>query len=262
MVALVMSTTMPIAITRAVSPAIGQCELTHLERQPIDVQLAVAQHQRYCDALTSLGCAVLHLPAEPALPDSVFVEDTAIVLDDIAIITRPGAAARRAETASIAQALAPYRRLVFIEVPGLVDGGDVLRLDKTLYVGLSTRSNQAAIDQMRTILTPLGYTVQGVLVEGCLHLKSAVTQVGPQTLLVNPRWVDAESFGDWQGIEVDPAEPYGANALWVQGAVIYPTSYPRTAQRLIAAGIPLVTVEAGELIKAEGAVTCCSLILT
>lgn len=253
---------MPIAITRAVSPAIGQCELTHLERQAIDVQLASAQHHGYCDALSTLRCAVLHLPAEPALPDSVFVEDTALVLDEIAIITRPGAASRRAETASIAQALTPYRPLAFIAEPGLVDGGDVLRLGKALYVGLSTRSNQAAIDQLRAILQPFSYTVQGVQVDGCLHLKSAVTQVGPRTLLVNPAWVDVETFGDWQVIAVDPAEPYGANALWVQGAVIYPTSYPRTAQRLRAAGVQLQLVEASELIKAEGAVTCCSLILS
>lgn len=252
---------MPIAITRKVSPALAQCELTHLERQSIDLSLAVTQHHQYTHALTNLGCAVLHLPAEPTLPDSVFVEDTAIVLDELAIITRPGALSRRPETASIAQALAPYRRLAYIEAPGLVDGGDVLRLEKTLYVGLSTRSNQPAIAQMQHILAPFGYTVQGVAVDGCLHLKSAVTQVGPQTLLVNPRWVDVELFGDWQVIEIDPSEPYGANALWVQGAVIYPTSYPRTEQRLRAAGIPVVTVDASELIKAEGAVTCCSLLV-
>jgi dimethylargininase len=251
---------MLIALTREVSPAIGQCELTHLARQPINVELARQQHHQYENALSALGCLVLRLPAEPALPDSVFVEDTALVLDEVAIITRPGADSRKPETAMVAQALAPYRKLYTIVEPGVVDGGDVLRLGKTLYVGLSSRSNQAAIEQLRTILTPYGYTVQGIAVTGCLHLKSAVTQVDERTLLVNPRWVDAEVFEDWQIIEVDPAEPYGANVVRVADTVIYPSSYPRTYQRLVDAGLQVHLVDASELIKAEGAVTCCSLL--
>ena len=251
---------MRIAITRAVSPNIGQCELTHLDRQPIDLALARAQHHQYETALAALGCKVIQLPAEPALPDSVFVEDAAVVLDEVAIITRPGADSRKPETVSIAQALAPYRTVRTIEAPGTVDGGDVLRIGKTLYVGLSSRSNQAAIEQMAGFLQPFGYTVQGVPVKGFLHLKSAVTQVAAATVLINPAWVDATLFAELKIIEIDPTEAYAANTLLIGETVIYPISYPRTCQRLMQAGIPVQTADVAELIKAEGAVTCCSLI--
>lgn len=253
---------MLIAITREVSPNIGQCELTHLDRQPIDLSLAQAQHHQYEATLEALGCQLVRLPAEPTLPDSVFVEDTAIVLDEIALLTRPGAASRQAETASIAQALAPYRIVQTIVAPGIVDGGDVLRIGKRLYVGLSSRSNEAAVAQMADLLRPFGYSVQGVQVQGCLHLKSAVTQVSPMMLLVNPAWVDAGLFGDMQVIEVDSEEPHAANALLIGDTVVYPTSYPYTAQRLTQYGIQVHQVDVGELIKAEGAVTCCSLVFT
>ena len=249
-----------IAITREVSPNIGECELTYLERQPIDIERARSQHHQYTAALVALGCQVIQLPAEPTLPDSVFVEDTAVVLDEVAIITRPGADSRKPETTSIAQALKPYRKLCTIEAPGTVDGGDVLRIGKRLYVGLSSRSNQAAVEQMAAWLKPFGYTVQGVVVNGFLHLKSAVTQVAEQTLLINPAWVDAALFGDMKIIEIDPTESYAANTLLIGETIIYPTSYPRTRQRLEQQGIPVCAVEATELIKAEGAVTCCSLI--
>jgi dimethylargininase len=253
---------MRIAITRAVSPNIGQCELTHLDRQPIDLALARTEHHQYEATLAALGCQVIQLPAEPALPDSVFVEDTAVVLDEVAIITRPGADSRKPETISIAQALAPYRTLCTIEAPGTVDGGDVLRIDKRLYVGLSSRSNQAAIEQMAGFLQPFGYTVQEVPVNGFLHLKSAVTQVAAATVLINPAWVDAKLFGHMKIIEIDPTEAYAANTLLIGETVIYPISYPRTQRRLEQAGISVQTVDVAELIKAEGAVTCCSLIFS
>lgn len=253
---------MLIAITREVSPNIGQCELTHFDRQPIDLSLAQTQHHQYEAALEALGCQLVRLPAEATLPDSVFVEDAAIVLDEIALLTRPGADSRQAETASIAQALAPYRTVQPIVTPGIVDGGDVLRIGKRLYVGLSSRSNEAAVAQMVDLLRPFGYAVQGVQVQGCLHLKSAVTQVSPTMLLVNPAWVDAGLFRDMQVIEVDAEEPHAANALLIGDTVVYPTSYPSTAQRLAQYGIQVHQVDVGELIKAEGAVTCCSLVFT
>ena len=251
---------MRIAITRQVSPQIGQCELTHLERQVIDVELARRQHHQYEEALAALGCQVHCLPVEPNLPDSVFVEDTAVVLDEMAIITRPGADSRKPETASIARALEPYRQLYTITAPGTVDGGDVLCLGKTIYVGLSTRSNQPAVDQMMVFLKPYGYIVKGVNVSGCLHLKSAVTQVADNTLLINPEWVEMEIFKGMYFIEVDPSEPYGANALLIGNNIIYPSSYPRTRRRLEDYGLSVKTVDVSELIKAEGAVTCCSLV--
>lgn len=250
-----------IAITRQVSPAINQCELTHLERQPIDLDLARAQHHEYEDALRSLGFEVISLPPEPDLPDSVFVEDAAIVLDECAIITRPGAGSRQPEIESIARALTPYRKLYLIQPPATVDGGDILTVDKTLFVGISSRSNQVAIDQMQNYLSPFGYEVRGVEVTGCLHLKSAVTQVAGDTLLVNPAWVNKSAFPGMKFIEVDPSEPYAANAVMVEGAVIYPTAFPKTRERLEGAEIKLVLVDASELAKAEGAVTCCSLLI-
>jgi dimethylargininase len=247
-----------IAITREVSPKIAECELTHLERQVIDVDNARRQHQQYEDALAALGCQVQRLPVE--LPDSVFVEDPAIVLDELAVITRPGAESRQPETEPIARALEPYRKLAFIQPHGTLDGGDVLRIGKALYVGISGRSNLAGIEQLRSILEPYGYSVQGVELHGCLHLKSAATQVAEDTLLINPAWVDGRVFGELNLIEVDPQEAFAANAVWIGDAVIYPAAFPHTRQRLEAVGIKVHVVDASELAKAEGGVTCCSLI--
>ena len=249
-----------IAITRGVSPAIEHCELVHQERRPIDVARAMRQHRRYEEALAALGCRVETLPADPELADSVFVEDACVVLDEVAVITRPGAESRRPETAPIARALAPYRPLVSIAPPGTLDGGDVLRIGRTLYVGLSDRSNQAAIDQLSRALAPYGYAVRGVAVRGCLHLKSAVTAVDDETVLVNPEWVDAVVFTGTRAIEIDPREPGAANVLRIGERVIYPASFPATRRRLAAAGVDVVEVDVSELQKAEGAVTCCSLV--
>ncbi len=251
---------MLIAITRQISPRFNECELTHLDRQPIDLDLARAQHHQYEAALRELGCEVISLPPEPDLPDSVFVEDVALVFDEVAIITRPGADSRKPEAASIARALSPYRALFAIEAPGTLDGGDVLRVGRTVYVGLSSRSNRSAVEQLQGFLAPYGYTVKGVEVTGCLHLKSAVTQVSEDTLLINPAWVDCSIFGEMRCIAVDDREPSAANAVWIENSVIYPSSFPATQQRLEEAGLHLMIVAATEVAKAEGAVTCCSLI--
>ncbi len=249
-----------IAVTRGVSPAIERCELVHQERRPIDVALARRQHRLYEEALAALGCRVEALPADPELADSVFVEDTAIVLDEVAVITRPGAESRRPETAPVARALAPYRPLGSIETPATLDGGDVLRIGRTLYVGLSGRSNQAAIDQLSRALAPHGYTVRPVAVQGCLHLKSAVTALGDDTVLVNPEWVDPAVFAGTRSIEIDPRERGAANLLRIGERVIYPASFPATRRRLAAAGVNVLEVDVSELQKAEGAGTCCSLV--
>jgi len=252
---------MLVALTRELSPSITRCQLTHLAREPIDVARAERQHQRYRHCLAELGCQVVTLPAEPELPDSVFVEDTAVVVDELAVLTRPGAESRRPETASVARVLAQYRRLAAIQPPGTLEGGDVLRLERRVLVGLSGRSNREGIDQLRALLEPHGYTVEPVSVGGCLHLKSAVTQVAPETVLLNPTWVDAAPFAGLLRIEVDPAEAHAANALLAGDGVIYPTAFPRTAERLERSHIPLTRVDVSELAKAEGAVTCCSLLL-
>ncbi len=249
-----------IAITRDVSPSIGDCLLTHLTRQVIAVDRARQQHRQYEERLTALGCRVHMLPAEPDLPDSVFVEDTAVVLDELALITRPRAAARQAETPSVAEALRRYRPLSAIQVPDTLDGGDVLRVGRSVFVGLSGRTNREGVEQMRALLSPYGYRVQEVPISGCLHLKSAVTQVAEDTLLINRTWVDAGAFGPMRHIAGHPAEPRAANGLLVGDRVIYPSAYPATRRRLMEGGIALEIVAMSELAKAEGAVTCCSLV--
>lgn len=251
---------MKTAILREVSPSLGQCELTHIVREPISVEVARAQHGDYERLLVSLGCSVVLLPAEPDLPDAVFVEDTAVVLPDLAIITRPGAPSRRPETPSIVAALGRYRRLAHIESPGTIDGGDVLVAGQTIFIGETGRSNSNAIEQVARLTHPLGYTVRGVHVAGCLHLKSAATLCGPDTLLINPAWVNPAVFGAMPMVEVDPSESPAANALLLDGNLIYPAAFPRTRERLRALGVRVHGVDLSELAKAEGAVTCCSLI--
>jgi dimethylargininase len=249
-----------IAITRDVSPSLAACELSFVPRMAIDTARATIQHDAYRHALQSLGCRVIALPMLPDLPDSVFVEDVALVLDELAIVTRPGAASRRPESASVADALIHYRPLRAIEAPGTLDGGDVVRVDRKLFVGLGARSNGSGIDQLRGLLDEFGYTVHAVPTQGCLHLKSAVTLVADGTLLVQPAWVDIATFADSRLIEVDPHEAHAANALRIGDAVIHPACFPHTRKRLEAAGIRVVPVDISELQKAEGAVTCCSLV--
>ncbi len=251
-----------IALTREVSPELGRCELTHLAREPIDVERARGQHQTYEGVLRGLGCRVERLPATPELADSVFVEDTVVVVDELAVVLRPGAASRRTETRTMAKALAPYRRVTSLEHPATLDGGDVLRLGRQVFVGRSSRSNQAGVESLRNTLEPLGYLVSAVEVGGCLHLKSAVTEVAAGTILVNPDWVDPEAFGAARVIEVDPQEPMAANGLRVAGSVVFPMSFRRTRKRLEDGGICVISVDVSELAKAEGAVTCCSVLFS
>jgi dimethylargininase len=251
---------MLIAVTREVSPSLDDCELSFVSRSVIDVDRARAQHLDYLRLLMALGCRVLTLPAEPRYPDSVFVEDVAVVLDEVAVMTRPGAASRRDEGTAVADALRAYRALHAIEAPATLDGGDVLRVGRTLYVGQGARSNAEAVAQLRSILEPFGYAVRGVATHGCLHLKSAATQVADDALLVQPQWVDRDIFGDMRTVEVDPDEPHAANALRIGEVAVLPACFPRTRQRLVDAGIEVASVDVSELQKAEGAVTCCSLV--
>ena len=250
-----------LAFTREVSPAIAECELTHLPRQPIDPETAIRQHKSYERCLTELGCRVCRLPGGAELPDGVFIEDTAVVLDELAVIARPGAVSRRRETAAVADALRPHRPLVTVDPPGTLDGGDVLRVGRSIYVGRSSRSNAEGIRQLARHLAPLGYDVCAIEVSGALHLKSAVTEVAEGTLLINGDWVQPEAFPGMNLIAVDPAEPFGGNALRIGGTVIYSSSFPRTRSALQARGIAVRVVDHSELAKAEGGVTCCSLIL-
>ena len=252
---------MTIAITRGISPRFAECEITHIERTPIDLDIARTQHQAYVNALRELGCIVIELPAEPDLPDSVFVEDTAFILPEVAVITRPGADSRKPETESVIRALTSLVKLVRVREPATLDGGDVLVLGKKIYIGLSTRSNQAAVNQLNEMLREYGYSVTGVALHDCLHLKSAVTRVDDRTLLINKKWVDASQFENFDWIEADPSEPYAANCLPLGDSIIFPTAFPKTCAKLEQKGYKILPVDVSELAKAEGAVTCCSLII-
>jgi dimethylargininase len=245
-----------LAVTRDVSRNIHLCELTHVDRQPIDYAIAAAEHREYRRLLESLGLEVVRLPADDAYPDCVFIEDTAIVLPELAVITRPGAESRRGETRVVAEELQKHRPLVHIEAPATIDGGDVLVLDDRIYVGLSERTNEAAIAQLRF------HTRREVIpvnVHGCLHLKTAVTRVAKDALLINREWIDATPFAGWTLIDAE--EPFGANALLAGDVVVYPDAFPRTREKLVAHGLDVRMVPAGELAKAEGGVTCCALLV-
>jgi dimethylargininase len=202
----------------------------------------------------------VRVPAAPDLPDAVFIEDTAIVLDEVAIITRPGAPSRRDEIDAVASLLAAHRPVRALEPPATLDGGDVLRLGRTLYVGRSGRSNAHGIEQLRSLVAPLAYEVVAVEFTGCLHLKSAVTALADGLLLHNPAWVSAAAFPSCDAVAVDEHEPHAANALLVDWAIVFPSQHPRTLARLIARGLRVATIDTRELGKAEGGVTCCSLI--
>jgi dimethylargininase len=248
------------AVTRAVSPAIVHCELSFIDRRPINLALAQEQHHAYESLLGKLGARVVSLPAEPSLPDSMFVEDPAIVLDELAVILPLGTETRRREALSLAQALARFRKLEHISLPGTLEGGDVLRIGRKLFVGLTKRSNAEGIRQLAAILAPYNYEVVVVPVTGCLHLKSAVTHLGRNTLIANRAWFDVKPLSGHQWIDVDPAEPHAANALALAGTVIFPASFPRTRARIEARGFHVTPLDISELQKAESGLTCSSLL--
>jgi dimethylargininase len=248
------------AITRAVSPAIVHCELSFIDRKPIDLATAQAQHHAYEKLLGKLGARVISLPADPDLPDSMFVEDPAIVLDELAVILPLGTETRRREAPSLAQALAKFRKLESISLPGTLEGGDVLRIGRKLFVGLTKRSNAEGIRQLAAILAPHNYEVVAVPVTGCLHLKSAVTHLGRNTLLANRSWFDTTPFAGHEWIDIDPAEPHAANALALAGTVIFPASFPRTRARIEERGFHVTALDISELQKAESGLTCSSLL--
>lgn len=248
------------AITRAVSPAIVKCELTFVERQPIDLLKACDQHRAYEQLLERIGARVHSLPAEPDLPDSMFVEDPAIVLDELAIIFPLGTESRRPEAASLAKALIPFRKLAYITAPGIIEGGDVLRIGRTLYVGLTKRTNPEGIRQLAAIVGPHNYKVIAVPVSGCLHLKSAVTYLGRNYLLANIAWFDSTFFDRYEWVDVAPEEPHAANALALGDTVIFPASFPQTRARIESSGFHVTPLDISELQKAESGLTCSSLL--
>lgn len=231
-----------------------------MPRAHLDVGRARRQHAEYVRALRALSVKVVTVPALPDAPDGVFVEDCAVVTDEIAIVTRPGAPSRRVEVPSVAASLRRYRSVQGIAAPGALDGGDVLRCGRDVYVGRSARTNEAGIAQLAEYLEPLDYRVHAVPVTGCLHLKSAVTVLPDGTLIGKTEWVDPACFGRRPLISAPPAEPRGANVLAVRGSVLVPADCPATVARLREAGYAVVPIECAELGKAEGGLTCCCIL--
>ena len=237
------------------------CELTYLERQPIDAALAAAQHRAYCDAHKACGARVVVLPAIEELPDSVFVEDPAVVLDELAVITRPGVESRRPETAAIEPEVARLRPVTArVEPPATIEGGDVLRVGRTLYVGLSPRTNPAGVGRLRELVAPHGYAVVAVELRGCLHLKTGCAALGGGAVLVNTDWIDPRTFRGLEVVSVPAEEPFAANALRIGRTVCVGAAFTRTARLLRARGLDVMPVDVSEFAKAEAGLTCMSLI--
>jgi dimethylargininase len=250
------------AITRAVGPALSDCALTFVDRAPIDLARAEAQHAAYNESLRRAGAVVEVLPADAALPDSVFVEDTAVVLDEVAVVARPGNPLRQREVPAIAAALSRYRKLLRIVAPATLEGGDALRVGRDFCVGLSSRTSGQGFSQFASIVRAFGYRATPIEVKGCLHLKTAVTALDSETLLVNPSWIDAAALPRGRQLVVPPDEPFGANALVVNGVVHLSARWKRTRELVERSGFSVNALDVSEFEKAEAGLTCLSLLFS
>jgi dimethylargininase len=250
-----------IAFVRDVSSQLNQCELTHVPRAPIDANRVRAQHSAFVAALEALGATVRFMAALPDQPDGVFVEDAAVILSETVVIARPGAISRRPEIETVAATLAEYRPIVRISGAATLEGGDVLRIGRTLFVGQSIRTNADGIAALAETVGPFGYDVQPVEVRDCLHLKTACTFIPPHFLVANPTWVDLKPFGGLNVIEVDPSEPFAANTVTLAGTTLVSGAFRRTERRLHDAGISTRRLDVSEFHKAEAGLSCLCLLL-
>jgi dimethylargininase len=244
-----------------VSASLAHCELTYRARERIDLDLARRQHAAYEALLESLGREIVRLPALDDHPDAVFVEDAAIALDELAIVARMGAASRTGESATVEAALSRFLPVKHLASPATLDGGDVLRVGRRLFVGLSRRTNCVAVEQLTTMLRPYDYEVVGVSVDGALHLKSACTVITDETILANSDWVDLSPFGSMTVVLVDAAEPWAGSVLRVDDTVVMPEGFPHTESLLRSRGHAVRAIDLSELRKAEGGPTCLSILL-
>jgi dimethylargininase len=239
----------------------AEAELTHIARAPIHTALAATQHAAYRAALAACGASIIDLPALDAHPDCAFVEDVALVFPEIAVLCRPGAPSRRAEPDAVRDALPTDRPLTIMHAPATIDGGDVLTIGRTIFAGLSSRTNAAAIEALAECLHPFGYRVTALPSPHALHLKTAVTALSERELLINPAWIDPALFTGLRCIEISPDEPFAANALPIGSTVIYPPAHRQTASRLERAGFDVLRVDIGEFAKAEAGITCLSIVI-
>lgn len=248
------------AITRAVSPDISRCELTFCPRERVDYELAVRQHEAYRNFLKRRGAEVVMLEACAALPDCCFVADTAVVLDELAVIASMGAQARRGEITAVEKALSPHRDLVRLSLPATLDGGDVVRLGREIFVGRSGRTNLEGIEALARIVGPFGYRVTPVAVSGSLHLTTACSAIDDETLLINPRWIDATPFARFWVWHVPEQEPWAANIVRVGGTLCVEAGAPRTLELVGQHCADVEVLDISEFRKAEGSLSCLSLI--
>jgi dimethylargininase len=253
-------------VKRPASTLADRCELTFLDRSAIAFDVLERQHRAYRDALERAGADVIVLDADPTLADSVFIEDAAVVLDEVAILTRPGAISRRPEPDRIEAGIRCVRNIVRIVAPGTLDGGDVLRIGRKLFVGLTTRTNREGVEQLAALVRPFAYEVIAVPVTGSLHLKTACTALDMDTVLINSGWLDSAVFLDYRCIAVADDEPFAANVLPVGSALIANATCPRTLARIDAharfTGQRIIPVDISEFGKAEAGLTCMSLVFT
>jgi dimethylargininase len=249
-----------VAITRRPSRRLEEGERTHIGRDPIDFGAALAQHDAYRKALRDLGAAETCLEDADAYADGVFIEDTALVLDECAIMMHPGADSRRGEVVGVARALAAHRDLLHVDAPATIDGGDIVVAGRRILVGRSARTNTAGIDALRAVTTPCGYVVRPVRMTGCLHLKSGCTALPDGRLLVNRHWIDSRDLIGFDIIDVPESEPWGGDVAFIEHTVIAAAAFSETLEALRAAGFPVRPVDVSEFAKAEGGVTCMSLI--
>jgi dimethylargininase len=250
------------ALVRGVSPLLADAELTFLERGPIDPDRAAAQHAAYCDLLTGLGVALVRVPAADEHPDGTFVEDVAVVVDELVVLTRPGATSRRGEVSSVAAVVEGLGlRTASIEAPATLDGGDVLQVGRTVFVGVGGRTNSAAVAQLTVLLAPLGRTVVPVDVTGCLHLKTGATALPDGTVLAVREWLDTDVFTARGHEVVQVPEVAGADILLVGDHVVLSAAAPDTAALVAARGFAVHPVGIDELERAEAGPTCLSVLL-
>jgi dimethylargininase len=248
------------AFTRAVSTCIGDCELTFRDRETIDYEQAVRQHDEYCGLLRDHGIEVTKLNASDTLPDCCFVEDTAIIVDEVGIITSMGAASRRSETLLIEQELSRFREIKHIRLPAKLEGGDVVRLGKKVFVGLSSRTNAEGVEALKKILEPFGYHVIPVKVKGSLHLSTACSAINEETVLTNPRWIDQEAFKSVNVLTIPEDEPWAANTLRINGTLCVEAGVPRTIDLVSGLAKKVEVLNISEFRKAEGSLSCLSII--
>lgn len=248
-----------IAITRGPSSRMHACERTYVDEAPIDAELAVRQHEAYEDALRSCGARVIRLGGDCDLPDCVFVEDTAIVLDEIAVLMSMGAQSRRGEVPAIEAALRDFRPIERVRMPATIDGGDVVVSGRDVFVGLSRRTNQDAVDFLSGALRPFGYRVTAVPVHRCLHLKSACSALPDGRMFVNAELIDPSPLGR-ELVPVPDGEELAGDVLVIGDRIIVSDAFPESIARLSSLGWTVIPVSVSEFAKAEGGVTCMSLV--